>query len=94
MQERADLLVVYFQEGTDAPISLIELGLRARGGKNAVVVACQPKYSKRGNVQIVCRRYELIFVESGEALGEMVLRWLSERIGEEKEAKSMPPGAD
>jgi hypothetical protein len=94
MQERADLLVVYFQEGTDAPVSLLEFGLRARVGGNAVVAACQPGYKKRGNVEIVCQRYGLMFVESGEALGEEVLRWLSERMGEEKKSASMPPSVD
>ncbi|PWI67807.1 hypothetical protein PCL_02728 [Purpureocillium lilacinum] len=57
MQERADLVVVYLGPATDAPVSLLELGLAAGGGKR-VVVCADGAYRKRGNVEAVCRRYD------------------------------------
>ncbi|KAK0629330.1 hypothetical protein B0T17DRAFT_466454, partial [Bombardia bombarda] len=54
MQELADIVVVYFGPGTDAPVSLLELGLCARSGR--ALVACHMEYRKRGNVQMVCER--------------------------------------
>ncbi|KAK4135111.1 hypothetical protein BT67DRAFT_291567 [Trichocladium antarcticum] len=62
MQEKADAIVLYFGPGTDAPVSLLELGLCARSGK--AVVACHKDYKKRGNVQIVCRRFGIELVET------------------------------
>lgn len=66
-QQDADITVVYFQPGTDAPISLLELGLRAGSGRKAIV-GCPEGYSKRGNVQIVCRRFGIICVPTLQEL--------------------------
>lgn len=76
MQERADMLMVYFGPKTDAPISLLELGLSARSKK--VVVACHNGYSKLGYVEIVSRRLGLDFfrVQSEDEL----LRGAQERL--------------
>ena len=52
---RADLILAYFAAGTQAPITLLELGLHAGSGK--MIVACPPTYWRRGNVEIVCERY-------------------------------------
>ena len=53
--ERASLVAMYFAPETRSPISLLELGLFARSGK--LVVCCPEGYWRRGNVQVVCRRY-------------------------------------
>lgn len=74
MQERADVVVIYFGPGTDAPISLLELGLCARSGK--AVVACHQDYRKRGNVQIVCQRFGMDFMDAGDAWEVEVIRRL------------------
>jgi hypothetical protein len=54
-QERATLIAMYFEPTTRAPITLLELGLFARSGK--VVVCCPEGFWRKGNVDIVCRRY-------------------------------------
>jgi hypothetical protein len=46
---------MYFAPETRAPNTLLELGLFARSGK--LVVCCPEGYWRRGNVQVVCRRY-------------------------------------
>ncbi|KAI1089829.1 hypothetical protein F5B19DRAFT_355245 [Rostrohypoxylon terebratum] len=66
-QDSADIIVFYFHPATEAPISLLELGLCMRTPQKAIVV-CPEGYKKRGNVQIVCRKYGLETVESLDAL--------------------------
>ncbi|RFN44279.1 hypothetical protein FIE12Z_11466 [Fusarium flagelliforme] len=55
MQDIADVIVFFFHKSTDAPISLLELGLAIR--TKTVVVCAQNEYRKRGNVEAVCRRF-------------------------------------
>lgn len=74
-QERADIVVVYFHPATQAPISLLELGLCARKPGNAIVF-CPKGYWKRGNVQIVCQKFGIEMVESIEKLGNAIVRRL------------------
>lgn len=53
--ERADLVAMYFAPDTQAPVTMLELGLSARTGK--LMVCCPPGYWRRGNVEVVCARY-------------------------------------
>ncbi|KAI0888083.1 uncharacterized protein GGS22DRAFT_185463 [Annulohypoxylon maeteangense] len=73
-QDGADMVVFYFHPATEAPISLLELGLCARAKK--AIVVCPEGYKKRGNVQIVCRTYGLETVESLDALKPAIARRL------------------
>jgi hypothetical protein len=50
--DRADVIAMWFVPDTKAPITLLELGLHARGGK--LVVGCPDGYWRKGNVEIVC----------------------------------------
>ena len=65
-QERADLCAMYFSPETRAPITLLELGLFAQSGK--LVVCCPEGFWRRGNVQVVCRRYGVRVVPDLAAL--------------------------
>jgi len=53
--ERADLIAMWFADGTKSPITLLELGLFARSGK--LVVGCPPGFWRRGNIEVVCARF-------------------------------------
>lgn len=64
-QERADLVAFYFAPGTKSPITLLELGL---GTQRRSVVCCPEGYWRKGNVDIVCRRYGLAQVPDLDAL--------------------------
>lgn len=75
MQERADVIVVYYGPNTDAPISLLELGLCARSGK--AIVACHKDYKKRGNVHIVSQKLGVRFIDTDDDFVGAVL----ERLG-------------
>lgn len=49
--ERADIIVMVLTPGSLAPISLLELGLHARGGK--LILCCPDGFWRKGNVDIV-----------------------------------------
>lgn len=74
MQERADTILIYFGPETDAPISLLELGLCARAGKGLVV--CHPQYRKKGNVRITCKRYGVEMLDRLDQVSASVQRRL------------------
>jgi Nucleoside 2-deoxyribosyltransferase like len=70
--ERADLILFYFAPDTKAPITLLELGLHAR---RKAIVCCPEGYWRKGNVDIVCRRYGITQVAT---LEELITRTRSE----------------
>ena len=54
-QEKADLIAFYFSPATKSPVSLLELGLAA--GRRRAIVCCPDGFWRKGNVDIVCKRY-------------------------------------
>lgn len=66
MLEAADIVVMYLAPDTKAPISLLELGLCARSGK--LRVCCPTDYWRRGNVEVVCKKYRIPLFESLDEL--------------------------
>jgi hypothetical protein len=76
-QERADLIAMYFAPSTQAPVTLLELGLFARK-KGGLVVCCPDGFWRRGNVQVVCARYGVPTVET---LDELVVAVLARARG-------------
>ena len=61
-QEKAAMIVIYFSPTTKAPITLLELGLFANSGK--LVVCCPDGFWRKGNVEVVCDRYNIATVKS------------------------------
>ncbi|OTA00723.1 hypothetical protein A9Z42_0009830 [Trichoderma parareesei] len=76
MQDKADIVVVFFHGVSPAPISLLELGLCVRSGR-AIVCALEG-YPKRGNVEAVCRRYGAKLVSSEDDLRDAVIERLKQ----------------
>ena len=74
MLEAADIVVMYLEPSTRSPVSLLELGLCARSGK--LRVCCPPGYWRRGNVEVVCRRYGIpLFAALDELIGDLRAQW-------------------
>ena len=65
--EKANWIVMYFSPGTISPISLLELGIHSNGSK--LLVCCPEGYQRKGNVDIVCKRYG---IQQFETLEEIV----------------------
>ncbi len=56
--EAADLVVVYFADGSKSPITLLELGIISQMNKD-VIIYCTPEFYRYGNVKIVADRYNI-----------------------------------
>jgi hypothetical protein len=69
-QELATVIAMFFAPDTKAPITLLELGLFARGGK--LVVCCPVGFWRRGNVEVVCARYGIPLVDDLRDLIDLV----------------------
>lgn len=54
--EDADIIVMYFDPNTQSPITMMELGLFK---DKAMVVCCPDGFWRKGNVDIVCAKYEI-----------------------------------
>jgi hypothetical protein len=73
-QERATLIAMYFAPATKAPVTLLELGLAARGGK--LLVCCPDGFWRKGNVEVVCARYGIALFDDLTGLVAEVRRRL------------------
>ena len=71
------MIAMYFAPRTKAPITLLELGLAARSGK--AVVCCPAGFWRKGNVDVVCRRYSIPTVPSLNKLIQYVRQALPGR---------------
>jgi hypothetical protein len=71
-QERADVIAMYFDPATRAPVTLLELGLFARSGK--LVVCCPDGFWRKGNVEIVCARYGVPLVAEFEEFVSLLIK--------------------
>ncbi len=73
--EQASVVAMYFAPATKAPVTLLEMGLTARSGR--LVVCCPEGYWRRGNVEVVCRRYGVPLVAGLSDLVDAVRSRLS-----------------
>lgn len=75
-QVKADLVVVYFHPATVAPISLLEFGLSAQVPGKVIAIAPEG-YSKRSNVQIVCHKFGIEFLDNIDNLHDIIIKKLA-----------------
>ena len=64
--DRAEIIILYLDPETKSPISLLELGLHAHDGK--LMVCCPDGFYRKGNVDIVCAKYNVPMYETIEEL--------------------------
>ena len=70
---------MYLAPETKSPISLLELGLHAAGGK--MIVVCPEGFWRKGNVEIVCSRHNIPMYEDIES-GIGALMTKARQLGE------------
>jgi len=64
--ELADKIIMVLTKDSIAPISLLEFGLYAKSGK--LVIYCPEGFWRKGNIDIVCSKYNIPQVEEFEEL--------------------------
>ena len=74
--ESADVIVIYFAPGTRSPISLLEMGLHARGGR--LIVLAPDGFWRKGNVDITARAYGVRQVQTMDELTAAVRQALTD----------------
>jgi hypothetical protein len=62
----ATLVAMYFAPSTQAPVTLLELGLTATSGR--LVVCCPEGYWRKGNIEVVCARHRVPLVATLDEL--------------------------
>jgi len=72
--EKSKKIVIYIDPKTTSPITLLELGLHANGGK--MCVCCPEGFYRKGNVDIVCKKHNIPMVDDIEGL----IEWLKDGI--------------
>ena len=70
--EKADIIIMYFAGNTMSPISLLEFGLYAQSQKMKVVV--EENFWRKGNIDIVCKRYNVEQYKTLEKLIESLIK--------------------
>lgn len=66
--EKSDFIILYFDPATKSPISLLELGIHACCNPDKLLVLCPEGFWRKGNVDIVCERYDVKQFEKLEDL--------------------------
>lgn len=67
--EKADTVIFYFAGDTKSPISLMELGLISGRQKCDAIIYCHPDFWRRGNIEVMCERYNhILFTDKEEFL--------------------------
>jgi len=68
--EDCDIIFMYLDPNTKSPISLLELGLHAGSGK--MIVVCPDGFWRKGNVEIVCTRFNIpLFNSLDDGMGAL-----------------------
>lgn len=73
--DKATLVIMYFADDSKSPISLMELGYLCKE-PNKVIVYCTDKFYRKGNVDIICQRNNIIVTEDLPKLIGMVKSFL------------------
>jgi hypothetical protein len=64
--DKCFVIMMYFDPKTKAPITLAELGLYASSGK--ILVCCPKGFYRKGNVDVICARYNIPMFDSIEEM--------------------------
>lgn len=75
--EMCDIVYLYLQPGTKSPISLLELGIYTQTDK--LIVCCPEGFWRKGNVDIVCDRYDVPVFDNVEEAFEFLKKKIEVR---------------
>jgi len=66
--EQSDIVVVNFEPNSKSPITMLELGLVVANTPEKLIVRCPQEFYRKGNVDIVCRRNDVLVVQKFDVL--------------------------
>lgn len=69
--EKANKIVVYIDPKTKSPITLMEIGLHAHSNK--MCVCCPEGFYRKGNIDVVCNKYNIPMVDDVDGLVKFIL---------------------
>ena len=69
---KVDKIVFYFDKDGEAPITLLELGLHAGDSSSNICVCCPEGFWRKGNVDIICERFNIPMVDSIDGLVKFI----------------------
>ncbi len=72
--KKADYIMIYYCPETKAPITMMEFGLYAKNNPEKLIICCPEGFERKGNVDIVCKRYGIRQVESIDEMVEVIKR--------------------
>jgi hypothetical protein len=67
----SDTILMYFEPTSQSPITLLELGLFAKSKK--LFVVCPDGFYRKGNVSVVCERYDIPMINTLEACIDLII---------------------
>lgn len=75
----ANIVIFYFDPNTKSPITLMELGIACSPDMwGDVIVCCPDGFWRKGNVEIVCNRFDIPVVNTYEELMELLITRVKE----------------
>lgn len=57
--DNCDITIFYFDPETKSPITLLELGMQLEKQSSFIFVCCPEGFWRKGNVEMVCDRYQI-----------------------------------
>lgn len=76
--QRSDLVVFYIDPATKSPITLMEIGLVAGSGKDAIV-CCPEGFWRKGNIEMISDRFDIRMIESFDRLLIFLENYIEQR---------------
>ncbi|KAK7177649.1 hypothetical protein PSPO01_16301 [Paraphaeosphaeria sporulosa] len=74
--DQADLIIFYFHPNTISAVTLMELGRYSQSGK--IIVCCPEGYHRRGNVQYLCGKDNVLLLDDFDELVNIVIAKVEE----------------
>jgi hypothetical protein len=74
----SEIVIFYFDPNTKSPITLMELGIVSNKQWGNVLVCCPDGFWRKGNVEMVCDRYEFPLVNTYEEMMELLIARVKE----------------
>jgi hypothetical protein len=77
--EQADTVLFYFDPNTKSPITLMELGIVSQliDDDKKVIVCCPEGFWRKGNVDIMCKRYGITQIPTFNAFMNVAIGYLN-----------------